>query len=61
MIVLLPIVRSIPLGLFYQDIANGIQDALQELGHTVQWFPLGEIGVLSAAEAETAEADESAT
>ena len=54
MIVLLPIVRSIPLGLFYQDIANGIQDALQELGHTVQWFPLGEIGVLSAAEAETA-------
>ena len=54
MIVLLPIIRAIPQGLFYQDIATGIQEALQELGHTVQWFPLGEIGVLTAAEANPA-------
>ncbi len=54
MIVLLPIVRAIPEGLFYQDIATGIQEALRELGHTVQWFPLGKVGVLTAAEAEAA-------
>lgn len=54
MIVLLPIVRAIPQGLFYQDIATGIQEALQELGHTVQWFSLGEVGMLTAAEAEAA-------
>ena len=54
MIVLLPIVRAIPQGHFYQDIATGIQEALQELGHTVQWFPLGEVGMLTAAEAEAA-------
>lgn len=54
MIVLLPIVRAIPPGHFYQDIATGIADALQELGHTVQWFPLGQVGILTAAEAAAA-------
>lgn len=51
MIVLLPIVKSIPGGIFYQDAAQGLRDALVEAGHTVQWFMLGEVGVLSAAEA----------
>ena len=54
MIVLLPIVRAIPPGHFYQNIATGIADALQELGHTVQWFPLGEVGILTAPEAAAA-------
>jgi hypothetical protein len=54
MIVLLPIVKSIPGGIFYQDAATGLREALTELGHTVQWFMLGEVGVLSAAESELA-------
>jgi glycosyltransferase involved in cell wall biosynthesis len=54
MIVLLPLVRAIPQDRFYQDIASGIQEALLELGHTVQWFPLAQVGMLSAAEAEAA-------
>lgn len=51
MIVLLPIVKNIPVGVFYQDAAQGLRDALVEAGHTVQWFMLEEVGVLSAAEA----------
>ncbi len=51
MIVLLPIVKSIPGGIFYQDAAQGLRDALVEAGHSVQWLMLEEVGVLSAAEA----------